>query len=127
MEFFISKSPDILDGFSEETKIINTPITGQGTDLVQQCDGKLFILDFDNSSSLAPILYGRNFVRLFSFDLKDGKTKLLSKRILDSHRSCNFKAAGSHMITDDGKLLLYGSSFYRHFAGKHFKLCQFSE
>ena len=127
IEFFLSKTPDIKDGFSNESSFMTTPIKGQGTDLVRQCDGKLFVLDFDNTSSLAPIFYGKNFVQLFSLDLAQKKATLILKRIFDTNRSCNFKAAGSHMVSEEGKLLLYGSSFYRHFGGKHFKLCQFSE
>jgi hypothetical protein len=127
VEFFTSKTTALEDGFSDQTMVIQTQIKGQGTDLVRQCDGKLFVLDFNNTSSLAPIIYGKNYVRLWSLDLNSEKTHLLQQRTFDTHRTCNFKAAGSHMVSEDGKLLLYGSSFYRHFGGKQFKLCQFSE
>lgn len=127
MEFFQSKSNDIKDGFQSESITIQTKATGQGTDIIQQCDGRLFIIDFNNTNSLAPIFYGKNYIRLFDLDIKTGTSKLISKRVLDTNRSCNFKAAGSHHVTEDGKLVIYGSSFYRHLGGKQFKVCQFSE
>ncbi len=127
IEFYESKTTDIKDGFRPGSKTLQTESTGQGTDIIQQCDGKTFIIDFYNSSKYAPIIWGKNYIRLFSLDSELTETKLLHTRHLDSKRSCNFNAAGSHYITEGQKLTLYGSSFYRHSDGKKFKMCQFSE
>ena len=127
MEFFETKTADINEGFQPGSKTIQTTAKGQGTDIIRQCDGKLFIMDFNNTSSFAPIFYGKNYVRLLELDMDTGKTKQIARREFDTNRTCNFKAAGSHHITEDGKLAIYGSSFYRHFGGQQFKMCQFSE
>ncbi len=126
MEFFESKSKDIRDGFDSQ-KVLTTKILGQGTDIIQQCDGKLFIMDFNNTGKFTPIINGKDMVGLYHLDLEKNETSLISKRHFTAKGYCNFKAAGSHYVTEDSKLILYGSSFYRNFAGKRFKLCQFSE
>ncbi len=126
MEFFESQTKDIRDGFTSK-KIIGTEVQGQGTDIVHQCDGKLFIMDFNNTGKFAPIINGKDIVSLYQLDVEKGEATFITKRHLTSKGYCNFKAAGSHYVSEDGKLVLYGSSFYRNFSGKQFKLCQFSE
>lgn len=126
MEFFEAKSQDIRDGF-ETKKILMTESRGQGTDVIQQCDGKLYLMDFNNTGKFAPIINGKDIVSLYKLDPEKNLTTFVNKRHFVSKGYCNFKAAGSHYITEDSQLILYGSSFYRNFAGKQFKLCQFSE
>jgi hypothetical protein len=127
IEFYESKTADINDGFLPGSKILQTLANGQGTDIVQQCDGKTFIIDFNNSSKYAPIIWGKNNIRLFSLSSDLMETKLIHSRFMNTKRYCNFNAAGSHYITEAQKLTFYGSSFYRHSGGRQFKMCQFSE
>lgn len=127
IEFFRSKTKEIRDGFETETVKIDTQANGQGTHIIQQCDGKQFIIDFNNTSPLPPIIWGKDYVRLFSFDYEAGKVDLISTKHFKTNKFCNFKAAGSHFVTESGKLALYGTHFYRHGGGKRFKMCQFSE
>jgi hypothetical protein len=127
MEFYESRTNNIRDGFLPSSVLVETTANGQGTDIVQQCDGKLFIIDFRNTSKFAPIIWGKDYVRLYSLDFNKQETKLLSRRFFNTQKNCNFNAAGSHFVTESGKLTLYGSSFYRHSGGTRFKMCQFSE
>ncbi len=127
MEFYESATSEISDGFLPESRIIETDASGEGTHIVRQCDGKLFIMDFHNDSKLTPMIWGKNFARLFTFDDADFSVSLLSKRFFNTRRSCNFKAAGSPFITPQGELVIYGSSFFRKLGGERFKMCQFSE
>lgn len=127
MEFFQSKTTNIQDGFEEKTRAVEMQANGQGSVVLNQCDGKKFLIDFNNTSPVAPIIWGKDYVRLYSFNETTFRIELIGKRTFKTKRFCNFKASGTATITESGKLAIYGSHFYRHGKGKRVKLCQFSE
>jgi hypothetical protein len=92
---------------------LKTELKGEAQDLVRQCDGKLFVLDFRNESPVAPVIKGDDYIDLYQFDFLQRKFDFVGKKIIATRGYCNFKAAASASVSDNGQLTLYGSSFYR--------------
>jgi hypothetical protein len=124
LEFYRSKTSNILDGFEEETKVIHSDAGGSSTQVLQQCDGKTFIIDFENDGKTPPIFNGLDKARLYSFDYKNLKVDVLSTKYFESRGFCNFSSAATSYVSETGKLALYSTQFFRNWLGNRVKLCQ---
>lgn len=124
LDFYLSKSGDIEDGF--ETGFERWDNDGPGFDginnlqnhhLLQQCDGRLFLLTANNSALVAPTFPGDDDVYLFEVLNVAGTPDLvpvLSKNLsCDGGSNCNFDAGSSAYVTDDRELLYYGVRHFR--------------
>lgn len=91
----------------------------QNIDLLRQCDGELFLLLFQDTSSLSPVVPGADLARLYrvTFTPDDApqspSLELISQREF-SCRACNFDAASGAYVSPDQQLALYGMQHFRH-------------
>lgn len=78
----------------------------QNINLLQQCDGKLFLVGLHRNQALG----GRDYADLFRINFKDDGHPVITK-IANKHlvcKGCNMDAGGGVFVDSSGKLYLYG-------------------
>ena len=116
---FLYDSPDLEEGIFEEPLSIlpkdakDFQWGAQGINLVEQCDGKLFLFLFNNAEKKTPLFRGKDTAYLYSLDLKGPNLKLISQRNFECKRKCNFAAGGGISINRKGKLSILSSTHFR--------------
>ncbi|MBF0352868.1 MAG: Ig-like domain-containing protein [SAR324 cluster bacterium] len=94
----------------------------QNFNLLSQCDGKTFLMVFDNNNAIGT---GKDEIYLYQVDMTDndsssdtGIIKLTDGQyrhmncggdFYTNNGYCNFKASGTSYVTDNGQLLIYGT------------------
>ncbi len=73
---------------------------GSNSVVINQCDKKKFIISFGNSNSLAPIISGKDFIKLYSFEPSQYKAQLLKVFDIDCKSMCHFRGAVNAQIVD---------------------------
>lgn len=139
LDFFLSHSSNLKKGFPikkfveiSNEQIIGkeerTSLGGSSMALVKQCDGSFFLITFNNKNDSRiplPIRKGKDYATLFRLDFlssinKKGKIvdfkrqlTLVQKKWFRCQRDCNFEAGGGIRITNDQKLRLISTKFFR--------------
>ena len=111
--------------FSKYSSTFGNNINGQGATLVHQCDGKVFLTTFDNTSKIAPLIPGKDILSLYEL-LKNNQNETYEiKRVLDKElkceKWCNFDAGTSAFI-EEGKLGVISIHHFRSSKDNHFKI-----
>jgi hypothetical protein len=146
IEFYLSKSSNLHDGFDEEAhfiskkNIINFPqhrkkLKGQSLQFYQKCDGEIFLAEFDNNSPIAPYISGKNQIYWYSLNLnlmrddhiKDNNLLLSyhSKDTIPCRFDCQFDA-GSSISIENNQLTIYSINHFYSFLNKKIKFSKFS-
>lgn len=129
IDFGISQSDQLADGFDVDTFAswgLDLPETereavddAQNIDLLRQCDGELFLLLFRNTSSLSPVIPGKDLARLYRVtfapgDAPNAPSLELRSRLEFACGTCNFDAASGAYVSGGQQLALYGMQHFRH-------------
>jgi hypothetical protein len=137
VDFYLSKSQNILDGFKPEfvswftDDIIATAgedanfTDFQSISFLQQSDGRLFLVGFHNTALNLRIIPGRDYADLYSVAFpekfntapKPKLTKPVIKKITNRQfyckdGQCNMDAAAGLYIHPTGELSLYAATFW---------------
>jgi hypothetical protein len=137
LHFHYSRSARLEDGFedpvvSEKSKV-SRGYYGEGIQLIRQCDGRLFYLDFNNDGAVPPLINGTDRVRLHEVLGVTGSradritVKLKAEIPLDCGDSCNFAAAAGITVADDHRIRIYSTYFFRNFRGTQLRFAEFAE
>ena len=141
IDFYFSNSTNLLDGFEKAPRFgIERKKFGLGgkppfefgaqvINLIPQCDGKLFIVLFQNNGKGAPIFSGEDQALLFSLDFnaKGDQVNLVAMKNFSCVKNCNFAAATGSFIDEQGKLFIYSSPHYLSKNQKHYEIKEFAE
>ncbi len=136
IDFYFSKTKNLLDGFEEKPRFSvdkkdfklgdRKPFEfgAQGINLITQCDGKLFLVLFQNTGKLAN---KDDRALLFSLGLKENNAdiELVTTKNFNCGKKCNFAAAAGTYINDQGKLFVYSSPHHISFDGKKYSIKEF--
>jgi hypothetical protein len=130
-DLYISNTESILEGFDEDAfvrwnleekvpELISSMGDFQSLDFLNQCEGRLFMLGFHNTSDLSPLLPGKDIAYLFevSFPSEDfdqiPEIKLVdSKDFACDYLYCNFDAGTGAYISSSDEIWLYSVSHFR--------------
>jgi hypothetical protein len=138
IEIYFSKTPNINDGFPGEADLI-LELSGfekagelrsaQSVNLIQQCDGKLFMASFANWGKVTPIFNDRDLGQLYSLDISQNPP--VAKHIVEKHfvckRYCNFAGATGINIDKKGRLSVVSSHHFRRAITKKFHVVEFKQ
>jgi hypothetical protein len=136
VEMYISKSRSVMDGFIGPVRAASAPesqIAGQAIQLLSQCDGRVYLLSFENSGYMPPFFNGSDRVTLSEvIGLNNSMSKPIQvtpqKTIdLSCDEWCNFSAASGSYIGTDQHLRLFSSRFHRSLKGSQIHLAEFGE
>lgn len=147
LSFYLTKTSNLYDGFqrNEFIKISREDVShiseegdihfgGSSMALISQCDGEYFLIAFSNyNKSRLPIPFtkGEDYATLFKVgflsgiegqmnpDDSDKSFNYLNRKIFHCKRKCSFGAGGGIRITQDRRLHLLSTRFFReYFSGK---------
>lgn len=141
IDFYFSNTSYLLDGFEKTPRFTyerkkfdlgqSQPFEfgAQNINIIRQCDGKLFMIFFNNLGKAAPVLNGEDQALLFSLDFnaKVNPVSLISKRGFYCGRGCNFAAAAGAYLDNLGRLYIYSSPHYLSFHQNSYNVTEFSE
>lgn len=117
--FFLSKTRNLSDGFLSPVTM-NQPsgIGGISANLITQCNGDLYLIDFDyikKKGIKALPINGKDIASLFKLNLSKTKNiKKIGKKEFDCERHCIFRAAGGVQIKNR-QLHIISTNMYRKF------------
>ncbi len=140
VDLYFSKSNFLLDGFESNPRFSfdrrkfnlegKPPFEfgAQGVNLIPQCDGKLFMVFFENTGKLTPVFSKDDRALLFSLDFKakGNPVSLVSVKGFTCGKRCNFAAATGTYI-NQGKLFIYSSPHYLSFHQNQYNIREFKE
>lgn len=126
IDFYFSNTSYLLDGFEKIPRLTydrrkfgmgqSKPFEfgAQNINLIRQCDGKLFLILFENTGKAAPVFNGDDRALLFTLDLnnKENPINLVTTKIFNCNKRCNFAAAAGTYIDSFGRLYIYSSPHY---------------
>lgn len=133
-EVHYSKSLDLSDGFGEPLEILQSPakrLRGEGISILRQCDGKLFVLDFQNLGLVPAMLPGPNVLGLFELVGVTGspsdrpELRRLERHLMRCGPDCNFSAAVGLAPGPSGEIRLQSSRFFRTLRGDRIRFAEF--
>lgn len=114
LDFYFSKNGIIEDGFENHPtfSLKGLKSGAQGIGLIPQCDGKMFLMTFNNTGKVAPIFNGKDMALLYQIDLEQKKLSYVTERHLNCSGKCNFAAgAGVHMEKGKFSIISVGHFF----------------
>jgi len=137
LQFYYSRSARLEDGFEDAVVSRRTKVKrgfhGEGIQLIRQCDGRLFYLDFDNDGPLPPLINGQDQVRLHEITGATGNraddivAELKSRVHLTCGGSCNFAATAGLYVGEDHRVRIYSTYFYRGVRGSQLRFAEFAQ
>lgn len=137
LEFYRTNTKSIRDGFNTQNTLVwNSTQDGRGLDvggssvnLIRQCDGRVFLVNFENTGKLPPIFNKDEKINVFevswSFEKRKVKIEPVTSLTFDCRGYCNFGGAAGTHITPNGSLAVYSSKFYRNYFGNKIKIGEF--
>jgi hypothetical protein len=140
VDFYFSKSTNLLDGFEniprysfdkQKFDFGGKPpfyFGAQSVNFIPQCDGKLFMVFFENTGKVTPIFSKDDRALLFSLDFKakGNPVSLVLVKGFTCGKRCNFAAATGTYI-NQGKLFIYSSPHYLTFRQNLYNIREFKE
>ena len=141
LRIYFSKSKDINEGFSKYPDVIlakdnlkdvkNYEVLelASSVNLVNQCDGNLFLIFFFNRGKLSPVINDDHKAWLFTLNLKGPSPSLafLAEKKFDCKRNCHFSAAVGSFIDERKKLGIVSSPYFRKFLKKDYRVTEFTQ
>lgn len=138
LDIYFSHSSKIEDGFEDQFVRWNDSdlqgsnpmgsFGGSSINLLEQCDGKLFLLSFSNTGKTPPILNGKDIMSLYSLNFENNNTaqiNFLKNKFLKCKKFCNFDAAAGAHINKEGELEIISLNFFRNYFGKKIRYSTF--
>jgi hypothetical protein len=141
IDFYFSNTKNLLDGFEKQSRFSldrrkfdlggSQPFEfgAQSVNFIPQCDGKLFMVFFENTGKATPLFSKDDRGLLFSLDFnaKKNPVSLISVKTFKCLKSCNFAAAAGIHIDNEGKLFIYSSPHYLSLKQNHYNIREFNE
>lgn len=142
IDFYVSRSKNIQDGFNEDKYVswnkgnvqgmegFKMGFGGSSMNFIKQCDGQLFAATFSNDGKTAPIFNGKDWMSVFKVEFNEGYsaaptvTKIVEKA-LKCKGKCNFDAGVGTYVTPAGELHVYGINHFRNYWGNRINLREF--
>ncbi len=148
LDFFLSKSTRLEDGFSQAPNVVTQAevaggfqgggcgVSGCGTyqnvNFVRQCDGTLFLVGARNEEKASPTLKGNDLASLYRVDLPDGvenapRITFVSRFSFSCEdERCNFGSGAGIHVLDPTHLALYGASHWLHDGNARYDFTEFA-
>lgn len=129
--FYRSKTTNIADGWEVDNMTTVSHDGGGAVNVVKQCDGQIFLINYENLGKLPPIQNGIDRAYLtkltFSSGVNDPKIEKIGQIDLNCDGYCNLNGAAGSFVSNDGKLSIYSSKHYRNYWGTRLRLKEFPQ
>ena len=134
-ELYLSNSANLNQGINPRPiPSTQDKISATSFSLIRQCDGKIYLVTFDNEEGKipVPITKGKNFATLYevAHEGRIGKgglhIKKLNRRFFTCNRKCSFRAAGSIKNLGNGSFSIISTKMFRKYVTGQLYVAEFS-
>ncbi len=133
-ELYLSNSANLRTGIVPNSLRTNrVKIGGTSFSLIRQCDGKVYLITFDNDEGKipVPVSKGKNYATLYEVGHEESLGKgivnfrQIDRRFFYCKRKCSFRAGGSVKNLGNGSFSFISTKMFRKYASGKIYIAEF--